>query len=210
MRRQHLRRLFLEPLEQRCLLSLSNPIISEFLAGHSDPLANDWLEIYNPGSAAVDLTGWILRDDSNEWVFPAMSLGGGQFRQIMATDVAQCNPAGVLDTGFKLSAGGERLQLLDPVGTVVHGWDPYPAQKDDISFGVGQQIMETTVLAAGADAKYLKPTDNTLQSTFYTTGFNDTGWSDGSTGLGYRQPRAGFRGDELQVGEFHRQSDGRI
>ena len=39
----------------------------------------DWIEIYNPGSAATDLTGWGLSDDLTDplmWTFPAVTLGG--------------------------------------------------------------------------------------------------------------------------------------
>ena len=194
------RRLLVEPLEPRQLLSLMSPIISEFLASNtldtglkdSDSTLQDWLEIYYPGSEAVDLTGWTLRDDGNTWDFPAMSLGGGQFRVIFASGKDRRNPAGELATNFSLKKSGERLELLDSNSNVVHGWDPYPEQKDDVSFGVGQEIMETHVLAAGADARYLIPADNGIQDTWMGTGFNDAAWAHGPTGVGHANLVPGF------------------
>ena len=53
----------IEQLEQRCVLS-GTPLITEFMASNSTTLldgdlqSSDWVEIYNPTAAAVDLDGW--------------------------------------------------------------------------------------------------------------------------------------------------------
>ena len=46
-------------------------IISEFMAANSSTHADedghfsDWIEIFNPGSASLNLNGWFLTDDSD-------------------------------------------------------------------------------------------------------------------------------------------------
>ena len=61
-------RLELESLEQRQLLAATDPIINEFLANNNTGIVDDrnahsdWIEIYNPGASAADLTNWHLTD----------------------------------------------------------------------------------------------------------------------------------------------------
>ncbi len=42
-----------------------------FKSGNSKP-AGDWVEIYNPGTTAVDMTGWLYQDSNNKnkYYFP--------------------------------------------------------------------------------------------------------------------------------------------
>ena len=69
-----------EALESRQLLS-AGLMISEFMASNSHNLADadgdhpDWIEIYNPTSAPVNLNGWSLTDDAamlGKWHFRSM------------------------------------------------------------------------------------------------------------------------------------------
>src|SRR5690349_19843114 len=62
------------------------PVISEFLADNDggfkdeDGEDQDWIEIYNPDTNPVDLTGWRLTDDParlSKWVFPPRTLAPG-------------------------------------------------------------------------------------------------------------------------------------
>jgi hypothetical protein len=62
------------------------PIISEFMASNkvslldADGDSSDWIEIYNPTSATVNLDGWYLTDDLTKlqkWQFPAVPLARG-------------------------------------------------------------------------------------------------------------------------------------
>ena len=64
--------------------------INEFAASNSllieDPdfgSSSDWVELHNPGTAPVDLTGWYLTDntsDTTKWAFPeGTSIEGGGF-----------------------------------------------------------------------------------------------------------------------------------
>jgi hypothetical protein len=60
-----------------------NEIMSSNLSTGTDEDGeySDWVEFYNRGDSAVDLTGWHLTDDSlqlEKWVFPSMSFGPGE------------------------------------------------------------------------------------------------------------------------------------
>ena len=140
-----LSRFVCEALELRRLMA-TDPIISEFVASNSTGLTDadgaysDWLEIYNPGDAAVDMTGWRLTDTAANpalWTFPEMSLAAGERRIVFASDKNRLDPAGELHTNFKLSAGGEYLALFMPDGiTTSSQFNPFPAQSANVSFGV--------------------------------------------------------------------------
>ena len=190
------RSLAVEPLERRQLLNAS-PVISEFMAINDNGLQDfegdrsDWLEIHNPATVAVDLAGWKLRDGGTEWVFPAMSLGPGEFRVIFASDKDLRDPAAELHTNFKLSGSGEYLGLLDDTGAVVHQYNEYPQQTADRSYGIAQDVEKTDFVASGASANYLVP-PNGNQGAWTTIGYNDGGWDTGATALGFADTVPGF------------------
>jgi hypothetical protein len=61
----------------------ADPIISEFMASNRTSATDedgdrpDWIEIRNPGPAAVNLTGWFLTDtaaNTSKWAFPALTV----------------------------------------------------------------------------------------------------------------------------------------
>jgi hypothetical protein len=129
-------------------------LISEFMALNSSTLKDvdgdysDWLELYNPGETAVDLTGWHLTDDASQkakWTFPSVSLGAGSYLIIWISgkDVVASN--GEIHANFKLSGSGEYLALVEPDTNVVsYEYAPnYPAQQSNISYGIyqGQQTF---------------------------------------------------------------------
>jgi len=113
----------LEPLEPRLLLS-GDVLISEFMAVNGETLLDedgeysDWIELYNPTASPVDLENWRLKDSSEEWVFPAVTLRAGQHLVVFASDKDRRDPEGELHANFKLTSDGEYLALLDADGTV--------------------------------------------------------------------------------------------
>ncbi len=125
------------------------PVISEFMAENtvtlstSDGSEEDWIEIFNPNPAPLDLAGWSLTDDParpRKWVFPARVLPAQGYLVVFASEKDDSHrpygPASELHTNFKLSAGGEYLALLDPAGAVVQAFAPgYPPQLGDVSYG---------------------------------------------------------------------------
>lgn len=194
------RRLLIEPLEQRRLLA-AVPIISEFLAsngaGLRDAAGNtaDWLEIYNPDSQAtinLDST-WKLSCSGNNWKFPTMNLGPGEFRVIFCTgndEPSSKDPNGELHADFKLSQSGDDLSLWQ--GTTKLQDIAYTDQQTDVSYGLGEQVTETKLVAAGATARYYAPADGSLGLNWTQQGFNDSTWAQGPTGLGYVSMVPGF------------------
>src|SRR5690606_24549199 len=120
--------------------------ISEFLASNanglkdSDGETSDWIEIFNSGTVAVDLTDWRLTDDVDEpakWLFPPTTLGPGQYLVVFASGKRTTPGEDELHSGFRLKATPDFLALLRPSGRAVQKFAPYPEQLSDISYGLG-------------------------------------------------------------------------
>jgi len=82
--------------------------LNEFVANAGTPTANDWVELYNPGTASVSLAGWYLSDDiaePNKYALPAVSVASHGWTVL-----------GDL-RGFGLSSDGEELVLSYLPGT---------------------------------------------------------------------------------------------
>src|ERR1051325_292920 len=74
-------------------------VISEILADNEaatsatglfdeDKERSDWIEIYNAGASAVDLTGWSLTDDPEDlgkWKFPATNIVANGYIVVFAS-----------------------------------------------------------------------------------------------------------------------------
>jgi hypothetical protein len=176
------------------------PLISEFMASNGSRLplgagdlldqdgdSSDWIEIYNPTDAPVDLGGWYLTDDRGnltKWRFPdGRILGPGEFLVVFAS--AKDRIGSELHTNFKLDAAGSYLALVARDGvTVVHEYAPkYPRQLTDVSYGLRQYA--TTLIAAGTKVSYHVPTGADAGADWTGVGFDDSTWSTGPTGLGF-------------------------
>jgi len=109
----------LSPIVAR--FDLQSLIINEVAwAGTTASSADEWIELFNPGSAAIDLSGWTLTDGGDIHVALGGIIGAGGFFLLERTDDGTVSdiPADQIYTG-SLSNGGERLQLLDPSGQVI-------------------------------------------------------------------------------------------
>jgi len=137
----------------------ATPVISEFMASNDSVLTDgngatpDWIEIYNPGVASIDLVGYRLTDDREDpakWVFPTKDLPGGEYLVVFASGDATPDSAGNLHTNFKLSAGGEYLALYSPTGTLLSefgvGGTNYPPQATDVSYGIGFEMPPLSII----------------------------------------------------------------
>jgi hypothetical protein len=177
-------------------------LITEFQASNKSTIldedgdASDWIELYNPGPTPLDLLGWSLTDDAQDltrWQFPARALGAGERLVVFASAKDRAPPAGELHTSFKLESSGEYLALVKPDGaTIAQEYSPaYPPQRDNVSFGFGDEALEPPLVAVGAKARVLVPSSGAL-GTSWTGGsepFDDSaarGWIEGPTGLGDR------------------------
>src|SRR5438105_14317680 len=75
-------------------------LINEFMASNKktlldeDGASSDWLELYNPGTVAVNLQGWFLTDTTNnltEWRLPNITLLPNAYLVIFASGKNRTN-----------------------------------------------------------------------------------------------------------------------
>ena len=92
----------LPPFKMACFLFLillantanSQVIINEYscsnISGPTDAFGEyeDWVELYNAGAAAVDLTGYYLSDDDGnpqKWQIPSGSIAAGGYKMVFCS-----------------------------------------------------------------------------------------------------------------------------
>jgi len=95
-------------------LVLINELVAENVTGAlNGGKRSDWLELYNPGASAIDLTGWSLSDGPNprRYVFPAGSRIAGNGYLVVWADTDVTAPG--LHTGFGLGKTGDALYLYN-------------------------------------------------------------------------------------------------
>lgn len=129
----------------------STPRINEFSADTApdglldeDGDTEDWIEIYNPGPNAADLSTFYLTDDAttlNKWAFPAVIMPADSYLIVFASSKNRAVAGNQLHTNFRLSAGGEYLALTRDNGSggfVIAGeFAPvYPPQEEGFSYGL--------------------------------------------------------------------------
>ncbi len=109
-------------------------VINELVAANSD--GEDWIELYNPGATAYDLSGHFLTDDLRDpfkWSFApgtaAVPAGG---HLLIAADGGS-GGSGV-HAGFRLQREGEAVGLLASDGSLVD-FIAFGPQVNGISFG---------------------------------------------------------------------------
>lgn len=198
------------------MLSWGGVCISELLADNENGISDedgdrqDWLELYNPDDAAVNLDGWWLTDKSankTQWRIPALSIVGKGTLFIWASGKNRSNPAAPLHTNFSLSKDGEYLGLYRPdtatgQPVLVDEYTPkFPALPPDVSYG--RMFAQTTsvFVASGEVGWYRVPAGALAYTgTVYSAGqmghgqpggwnvspfFDDSSWTNGATGIGY-------------------------
>ncbi|MEO0468067.1 MAG: lamin tail domain-containing protein [Bacteroidota bacterium] len=88
-----------------CSVAPNQLVINEinYKSGAAD--SKDWIEIYNPGSASIDMSGWEMHDENNFYTLPAATTIAANGFLVIAQDL----------TAFQTIYPG--------VGNVVGGWD---------------------------------------------------------------------------------------
>ena len=161
--------------------------------------ASDWIEIHNAGDDAIDLSGWYLTDDREQlakWEFPNPSgglLGAGEYLIVFASgqNSGAPDPAGYLHTSFRLDADAEYLALVRPDGvSVASEYAPdgsdYPAQLQDVSYGLGYEATAVPLVAQGAPVNVIIPTAATdLDYGDRWKGGDETGFQDAGGLVGW-------------------------
>ena len=136
---------------------------------------------------------WLLTDDADDlekWEFPAVEINRGRFLVVFASGKNRRDADGQLHTNFQLRAGGEFLALVYPDGlTIEQEFDEYPPQFADISYGLsggtGSTRTDTILVPEFTAATAVIPTDGSLGLSWTQTGFDDSAWLTGVTGVGY-------------------------
>lgn len=121
--------------------------INEFMASNESTIEDefeahaDWIELFNPNNAPIDLASFYISDDlsnpykyqfdrgSQETIIPAMG-----FKLIWCDERSE---RGVLHTNFKLNNDGEDLILTAPDSTTIDELS-FGEQSKDISYGRGK------------------------------------------------------------------------
>ncbi len=121
-----------------------NEILAKNTSGYTDEKGEreDWIELYNAGSEAVDLAGLFLSDALpavNPWQIPSDSPDKTTILpKGFKVFIADSEPAeGVLHTGFKLDKDGDELALLQVLGkdTTVIDYLKFGSQFENVSRG---------------------------------------------------------------------------
>ena len=162
--------------------------INEFMALNATILADedgefsDWIEIYNPTNAAVNLSGWSLtdrKDEPGKWSFPQQSLAAKAYLIVFASSKDRTESGEELHTNFAVSGSGEYLGLINPDGLAVTEFDPaFPEQKTDVSYAYyGGDFVATGSPTPGAantlsDQGLLPPPEFSKQRGFYEQSFD--------------------------------------
>ena len=118
-----------------------NELVSANVSVNTDYNGNysDWIELYNNGATAVNLTGYHLSDDSSnlaKYTFPNVNISAGQFLVVWASDMNTVYPNGQVHLNFKVDNTGEDIYLSSPANTVI---DMLPAVALPNNFSYGRQ-----------------------------------------------------------------------
>ena len=132
--------LFFLVISQACAQDVR---IQEFMASNvrgirdEDGTLQGWIEIWNPSVTKVSLQNWSLTNGTTSWLFPAVEILPDDRILIWASGKNRRVITAPLHTNFTLSKAGGTLRLLRNGGSVANPtYSPYPAQNDDVSYGV--------------------------------------------------------------------------
>ncbi|MFK7813673.1 MAG: lamin tail domain-containing protein, partial [Maribacter sp.] len=136
------------PNNNNILPLITDVFINEYMASNGVTISDeagefdDWIELYNAGTTAVDVGGLFIVDDLTEtdpYQIPTTSpsettIPAGGFLLLWAD---KQETQGVLHVGIKLSGGGEQIGLLQINGDTNDFIDSltYTAQTEDVSEG---------------------------------------------------------------------------
>ena len=120
--------------------SLGELVINELMASNNaavtdqDGEYDDWIEFYNNGSSAIDMSGYFLTDNEMnlvKWQFPSGTILNADDYLVLWADEDEGQSG--LHTNFKLSSAGETLYLFDNAGNIIDFID-FEGQEADVAF----------------------------------------------------------------------------
>ncbi len=195
----------------------ADPVISEFMAQNQTTLKDgygvysDWIEIWNPATAPLDLAGWRLTDSATKpakFVFPTLTLPPNGRLVVFASDrsgstgaLTHFDPLGYPHANFALSKDGEYLALIKPDGvTRTTELNPFPPQLADVSFGPPETAER--LVGSTSPLRYQAPTNTQYDSAspdWTRPSFADAAWHAATgSGVGFEAgaPTAAWALDE--------------
>ncbi len=118
-------------------------VINELQASNSSTVFDeyfefdDWIELYNPNTTDIDITGYYLTDNRNKlkkyWVGPNKTIIPAKEWMVFWAD--DQSGQGQNHTNFKLSKSGEFIALVAPDGITVVDSISFGPQLTDYSYG---------------------------------------------------------------------------
>ncbi len=183
-------------------------VVTEFLTSNTNGLLDadgddsDWAEFHNPTDAPISLDGWGVTNDpadAFQWVFPAIDLAPGGFLVVFASGKDRADPEEELHLNFRLSPDGEYFALVRPDGVIEQEFNPYPIQRRNVSYGIGQLVETTPFIVEGGSARVFVPQNGTVDATWTTREFNDAGWTLAELPAGYDTEDGGPIIDEVNL-----------
>lgn len=122
--------------------AINQIVINEINYNSADEFnPDDWLELHNPSSKAIDISGWKIMDNSNTFTIPSNTIIDTMDYLVFCQDLDQfgllfedvINATG--DLGFGLSNGGEVIKLYNTNDLLVDSVayednTPWPVQPD--------------------------------------------------------------------------------
>jgi hypothetical protein len=101
------------------------------------PEFQDWFELFNPNTNAFNLSGYYLADSATQWRVPSNTVIAPRGFLLVWADAEEHQnvPGDDLHAGFRLSVGGEILQILGPDGITVQSEVEFGPQFLNVSQG---------------------------------------------------------------------------
>ena len=117
-----------------CLSSCNQPAIngdvyiSEVMSNNVSVYADengdmcDWIELHNPTAEAVNLEGYILSDGSEQFTFPKMTIGAGEYFVVFADGTKKVDSSKkIVHVPFSISSSsGESVLLYNAKGRLIN------------------------------------------------------------------------------------------
>ena len=148
-----------------------------------DQSSPDWIELYNPGSTALNLEGYTLTDDFLEpfkWVFPAVTVNAGGFLTVYATGISKTEVVNHWETAVWAN---QTWQYLIPSGEIANNWKNVPftasgwsSGQMGIGYGDGDDV---TNLPAPTTTAYARIEFNVSDTSKIASALLDLDFDDG-------------------------------
>ncbi|WP_341975639.1 lamin tail domain-containing protein [Microbacterium sp. LWO13-1.2] len=115
------------------------PVTGSIVINEVDSQPADWAEFYNPGGEALDISGFEIRDNSDDhrWQFrPGTQIGAGEF---LVVDESTIGIVDGTEAAFRDPIGigsADRIRLYDAAGVLIDDtlmWDGHAAIGGDFS-----------------------------------------------------------------------------